>query len=277
MFALISAVALASCEGALGDSPPHAAPANPVAEGADGRVVLTWNAVTDAESYSILWRDDTTAGTEFTNIINDIETTTFTHTPLVNLRTYRYRIVAETSGGRGPESLTVSAAPVPCRDRSNGPPQQPRIQVYTVYFSPTTNATTYRIYTASTEGELAGRRPNAFFEETAASPRVRPLIPLSLPLFYRVFAMNDGRIGVGGPVALSPTHALVTQDLHRAAVAFGDPNQDGCLDLPLASNTTTGTVCHGHIRQPSAGGCGPRGPAGRGQDQRRLAIRGFHR
>src|SRR5215207_4315225 len=113
MFALVSAIALASCEGALGDSPPHAAPSNPVAEGADGRVELTWQAVTDAEKYTILWRDETMPADEFTNKISDIETTFFSHTGLVNDREYEYRIAAETSGGRGPESLAVSDEPGP--------------------------------------------------------------------------------------------------------------------------------------------------------------------
>ncbi|MDP9199172.1 MAG: fibronectin type III domain-containing protein, partial [Pseudomonadota bacterium] len=93
-FALISALALAGCSDAFGTSPPHAAPANPVAEGGDGEVELRWGAVTDAARYVILWRDETLPAGEFSNSIKDIEETTYTHTGLVNLRRYEYRIVA---------------------------------------------------------------------------------------------------------------------------------------------------------------------------------------
>ena len=38
---------LTGCEGTFGESPPHTAPANPTAEGSDGRVELSWDAVAD--------------------------------------------------------------------------------------------------------------------------------------------------------------------------------------------------------------------------------------
>ncbi len=108
--AVLGALLIAGCGSG---SPPHAAPANPVAEGSDGQVDLSWNAVTGAKKYVIRWADDTTPGSELINEIKDITTTTYSHTGLTNFRTYRYRIVAETSGGRGPESLLVKAEPGP--------------------------------------------------------------------------------------------------------------------------------------------------------------------
>ena len=56
--ALWGLLALSACEGALGTSPPHAAPANPRAEAGDGEVELNWGAVTDATRYVILWGND---------------------------------------------------------------------------------------------------------------------------------------------------------------------------------------------------------------------------
>ncbi len=245
MFALISAFALASCEGALGESPPHAAPARPTAEGADGRVELTWNAVTDADNYTILWRDETMPAGEFTNKFTDIEETSFSHTGLVNSRLYEYRIAAETSGGRGPESLTVHAEPGPVPGPVEWSVVTSQGPGHTIYFATAANATHYRVYVSSTEQALLGRRPPSLFAETDTSPLVRDAIPLTTPAYYRVIAMNDDRIGVGGPIVVSPTHLVTTHDLPRAGIAFGDPNHDDCLDIPTATGAITGTTCQG--------------------------------
>ncbi|MEX1993963.1 MAG: FG-GAP-like repeat-containing protein [Steroidobacteraceae bacterium] len=241
--ALFALVALTGCEGAFGESPPHAAPSSPFAEASDGQVELSWGAVTDADGYMILWTDSTEPGAPFSNVINDITGTTYVHTGLVNLRTYRYRIVAQTGGGRGPESITVSATPGPVPGPIEWTVVTAENPGNSIHFSPATLATGYRIYFASTETALAGRRPFALFEAATTSPAVRATIPLTLPLFYRVFAMNDERIGVGGPVAMSPTHAVTTHDLPRTGLAFGDPNDDDCLDLPTAAGMVNATAC----------------------------------
>jgi hypothetical protein len=57
--------------------------------------------------------------------------------------------------------------------------------------------------------------------------------------------MNDSRIGTDGPVALSPTHTVANLDHPRAALAFGDPNDDDCLDTATALGNKTGTACLG--------------------------------
>ena len=247
MFALISAFALASCEGAFGDSPPHAAPAFPSAEGADGRVELTWRAVEDADEYTILWRDETMPAGEFTNKITDIEDTFFSHTGLVNLRLYEYRIAAETGGGRGPESNTVRARPGPVPGAVEWVAVTSQNPGHTIHFAETTDATHYRVYFGASESALAGLRPNTFFEETDDSPFIRPLVTISTPVYYRVFAMNDDRIGLGGPIAGSPTFGVNTFDMTRVNVAFGDPNNDGCLDTPTAAGAVSGTSCLGSL------------------------------
>lgn len=244
-FALISALALAGCSDAFGTSPPHAAPANPVAEGGDGQVELRWNAVTDATRYSILWRDDTLPEGEFSNQIKDIEDTTFTHTGLVNLRLYEYRIVAETSGGRGPESLTVRAVPGPVPGAVEWTVVTSGNPGHTIHFSPAAGATHYRVFFGTQEAQLAGRRPGTFFEEVDESPHVRPSVTVATPVYYRVIAMNDERIGVDGPIAVSPTHEVVTFEFPRVNTAWGDPNGDGCADTVTSAGTVTGTTCLG--------------------------------
>ena len=69
-------------------------------------------------------------------------------------------------------------------------------------------ATHYRVYRAGSEDQLAGRRPLALFDETDSSPFVLEDVAVTTSLYYRVIAMNDTRIGFGGPVAVSPTPSL---------------------------------------------------------------------
>jgi hypothetical protein len=134
---------LAACEGALGTSPPHAAPANPTAEGRDGRVELTWQAVTDATRYVILWGNGPTA--TYDNEITGIEGTAYTHEGLENLVKYRYKIVAETSGGRGPESLAVVATPGPVPSAIEWTVVTAQNPGHTIIFPTAKRATRYRI------------------------------------------------------------------------------------------------------------------------------------
>ncbi|MBF8292240.1 MAG: guxA, partial [Steroidobacteraceae bacterium] len=226
--ALLGALMASGCGGG---SPPHAAPANPVAEGLDGQVDLSWNAVTGAKDYTILWSDGTIPGGGLTNEIKDLTETTYAHTGLVNFRTYSYRIVAATSGGRGPESNLVSAEPGPLP----GPVEWTVVVSgdpgHTIHFATATAATKYRVYIAASPDALAGRRPNSLFEEVDASPDVRATVVINTPLLYRVIAMNGTRIGFDGPVAMTAAHGIATYDLARLGLAFGDPNADSCLDM----------------------------------------------
>jgi hypothetical protein len=227
-------VGLAGCGGTLGESPPHAAPSNPQAEAEDGRVELSWGAVEGADRYLILWDDVQDGPRTYENKIKDVKGTEYSHTGLTNLREYHYRIVAETSGGRGPESKAVSATPGPVPGSVEWAVVTAQDPGHTIYFAPATNATHYRVYFAGLESQLAGRRPNAPFEETDGPPLVRKDIPVSSSLFYRVIAMNDSRIGTGGPVAISPASVISDHDLPVAGIAFGFVDDDTCLDLPTA-------------------------------------------
>ncbi len=244
--ALLYALMASGCSGG---SPPHAAPANPVAEGLDGQVELSWNAVVGAKKYVILWSDGSNPGGGLSNEIKDISATTYNHTGLTNLRTYQYRIVAETSGGRGPASILVSAEPGPVP----GPVEWAAVVSgdpgHTIHFAPAAMATSYRVYIGASENNLTGRRPAALFEEVNASPSVRATIVLNTPLAYRVIAMNGSRIGFDGPVAMTSAHAVTTFDFVRLGLAFGDPNADNCLDMVNAGGGISGTVCTGTFNQ----------------------------
>jgi len=235
---------LAGCEGSLGTSPPHAAPANPSAEGEDGAVVLTWSAVTDATRYVILW-DTALTGATFENEITGIQDTTYTHTGLDNLTRYRYRIVAETSGGRGPESNPVSAIPGPVPSPLEWTAVTAQATTQTIYFPTAVNATHYRVYSAGTEAQLLGRRPLAPFFEVDGPPAVRDNVTVTNSAYYRVIAMNETRIGTGGPVAVSPSSVISEYVLPVAGAAFGRVTDDDCPDLITATGTVDTGACVG--------------------------------
>jgi hypothetical protein len=243
--ALFGLAALSGCEGTFGTSPPHAAPPNPRAEGEEGRVDLFWGEVPGASNYVILW-DDNSGEPTYDNVINGIEALQYSHTGLTDLRTYHYKIVAETSGGRGPESRAVEATPGPVP----GPVEWVAVTAqdpgHTIYFAPAADATHYRVYFAGLESQLSGRRPLAAFEEADASPHVREDVTLTSGIYYRVVAMNDTRIGIGGPVAVSPAFVISEHELPLAGAAFGHVNVDDCLDLITANG---GSV--------AGGGCTP--------------------
>jgi hypothetical protein len=237
--ALLAVLTLAGCEDVFGESPPHAAPQFPQAEAGDGFVDLFWGPVTDADSYVILWSDGVTSG----NKINDITETAYRHTGLTNLRTYRYQIVGESKGGRGPESIAVSATPGPIPGTVEWVAVTNQDPGHTVHFATAPGATHYRVYRGTTEDQLAGRRPLALFEETDSSPLVREAIPVTTSIFYRVIAMNDTRIGFDGPVAVSPTHRMTEYILPVAGAGFGEANSDDCQDLATALGAVNTTFC----------------------------------
>jgi FG-GAP-like repeat len=246
--ALFGLALLAACEGDFGTSPPHAAPADPVAEAADGQVELSWGEVTDATQYVILWENDG-SDENFDNEITGIEDTSFVHEGLTNLELYRYKVVAETSGGRGPESVVVSATPGPVPDEVEWAAVIADDPGHTIHFAEVEGATHYRVYFAQIESQLDGRRPNAPFDEADESPLVREDIGLLTALYYRVFAMNDTRIGTGSTVAVSPTFLIGNHDLPFAGLAIGDPNDDTCQDLPTGDGTLQNEVCAGNFEE----------------------------
>jgi hypothetical protein len=243
--ALWGLLALSACEGAFGTSPPHAAPTNPSAEGLEGQVELDWGAVTDATRYVIRW-DNNAGSATFENEITGVEGTSYTHTGLENFRRYRYRIVAETSGGRGPESVTVSATPGPVPGAVEWTVVTAQNPGHTIHFAETTGANGYRIYFAGTELQVAGRRPVAQFVEADGSPAVREDILVTSGIYYRVVPMNDSRVGTGGPVAASPSRIISDHEVGAAGLAgtaFGLVNDDDCLDVPTALGSINTGVC----------------------------------
>ena len=90
---------------------------------------------------------------------------------------------------------------------------------HTIYFPTAARATRYRIYFGGLESQLTVRRPTTPFVQVDVPPAEREGIAVTTNAFYRVFAMNDTRIGAGGPVAVSPSRIISEHNLGSGGVA----------------------------------------------------------
>lgn len=88
------------------------------AVGGDSKVDLTWNAVTDATSYTI--KRSTTAGGPYTTIKTGVTGTTYADADVTNGTTYYYVVSAIVNGGESWSSNEASATPTASVD-----PNQP--------------------------------------------------------------------------------------------------------------------------------------------------------
>ncbi|RKD30898.1 Ig-like domain-containing protein [Lacrimispora algidixylanolytica] len=79
------------------------------ANGGDSKVDLTWNAITDATSYTI--KRSMTAGGPYETISTDVTGTTYTDTNVTNGTNYYYMVTATAAGREGGNSNEASAAP----------------------------------------------------------------------------------------------------------------------------------------------------------------------
>ena len=232
----LTAAALAGC----GGSAIHQAPSRPVAEGGDGEVEISWNAVPDAKKYTIRWEDSTAGETKFPNTIKDLTDTTYVHTGLVNFHTYRYQIYANGSGGDGPGSVIVSAETGTVPETVEWAAVVTEGTTQKVYFDPAAGAEEYRVYIANSAEALAGRRPDAGFVATAASPYVRENVSTGVANYYRVIATAGARIGFDGPVVVTSAFGISKFELPDVAPALADSNDDDCLDLVGAQGDCAG-------------------------------------
>ena len=87
------------------------------ATGGDSKVDLTWNAVTDATSYTV--KRSTTAGGPYESISTDVTGTTYTDTNVTNGTNYYYIITAIVAGRESGNSNEASATP----EASQTPPE----------------------------------------------------------------------------------------------------------------------------------------------------------
>jgi hypothetical protein len=233
---LLAAAVLGGC----GSGKIHQAPAGPSAEGEESQVRLSWREVPDAKSYIIRWEDQTAGETGFPNVIKDITDTSYLHTGLVNLHTYRYQVYAKGSGGEGPGSVVVSAEPGPVPGSVEWAVAVTSGDTHEIYFDEDPIADGYRVYAAGNPTQLLGRRPAAGFFEAEGSPFIREDVATGTALYYRVIPMNGPRIGFDGPIIINSIFAVGDFDLPEVSPALADLDADDCLDLVVAKGDCQG-------------------------------------
>ncbi|GAG51363.1 unnamed protein product, partial [marine sediment metagenome] len=88
------------------------APSGVVALPGDGQLSISWHSVSGATSYNIYWSYSSGVSKDtYDGKIEDISTTSYTHTGLTNGTIYYYVVTAENSYGESAESGEVSATP----------------------------------------------------------------------------------------------------------------------------------------------------------------------
>ncbi len=108
---------LAEVSTTLSDEPPLTpvvdcvsvlpSPSNPFAEAGDTSVLLSWEPVTDADSYVVYWQASDGSGASIS-----VKATSYMHEGLINGVSYRYSVTAmDTMGVEGIASITVAAIP----------------------------------------------------------------------------------------------------------------------------------------------------------------------
>ncbi|WP_312560198.1 fibronectin type III domain-containing protein [Anaerospora sp.] len=85
------------------------APVNLIATAGTSQVTLSWDAVTDAPGYNV--KRATIAGGPYTIIANNVATTSYVDTDVVNGTTYYYVVTAITADGESANSNEASATP----------------------------------------------------------------------------------------------------------------------------------------------------------------------
>jgi fibronectin type 3 domain-containing protein len=87
------------------------APSGLDAVAGNGQAVLTWNAVANATGYYV--KQSLVSTGSFTSIATNLVNVTFTNTGLANGTNYYYVVSAFNQAGQGPNSLVISAEPLP--------------------------------------------------------------------------------------------------------------------------------------------------------------------
>ena len=238
--ALLAASGLAVVLAGCGSSAIHQAPAYPVAEGTEGQVTLGWTAVPGAKDYTIKWEDTTAGESKFPNEIKGITDTTYVHTGLTDYHTYRYQIYAGSGSKKGPGSLIVSAEPGPIPGTVHWATVLSEGTTQKIYFEQAADAQEYRVYASNNPAALVGRRPIAGYTTTTTSPYVIQNIVAGQPYYYRVIAASGLRVGLDGPIVITPAFATGGFDLPGTAPALADTDGDKCLDLVGAKGTCVG-------------------------------------
>ena len=111
VFMLVSCSSSGNDEASI-DPPLPTVPVNIVAMAGNAEVVLSWDAVATADSYTVYWNTTGNVTTSDSSISAG-SNTQITHSGLTNGTTYYYRVLATNIGGSSNLSVETTAIPVP--------------------------------------------------------------------------------------------------------------------------------------------------------------------
>ncbi len=169
---------------------PTTAPAGLTATAGNQRIVLSWQAVTGATSYTI-YRGTASNGQGTTPIATNVTALTYTNTGLTNGTTYFYKVAAVNTGGTGPMSTEASTAPqtAPGRPLISATGGDGRV---TFTWAAVPTATSYRLY-RGTAANTYGTGPAV--SDIVGTSYVDTGVTNGTGYFYRLAAVNSSGEG----------------------------------------------------------------------------------
>lgn len=206
---------LAYARTSIAGLPPPVSPEISVTSVNDGKVSLSWNRISSALGYNILY----SVGRDFADPVSVVTTTTsYDITGLSNGTTYYFKIVAYNENGRGPESSSVSAVPLPALLPPTTPDGVSVVsgdRTATVTWTPVDKSTQYKVY-INTSSDMTTVNP---VDTTNSSFIFNNLTNLT-QYYVSVSATNSaGNSSPSRPVSFTP-----------AAVVLGSPT--GLIVMP---------------------------------------------
>jgi len=190
-----------------------------------GKVTLTWNAVPDAQGYSIY---RSTTGAFIGPPIASSTETTFKSGGLANDTTYFYTVAAKNMGGEGPRAAAVTAVPV-------APPAAPESVAavagdkrITLSWTPSDGAVAYNVYRATMANRQASQPVAA---AVAGSKFIDTTVSNGPTYVYTVTASNAGGESARSLAVKAGRHAPAAMTAESLAVF------DFC-DAPPAARAT---------------------------------------
>ena len=198
------------------------APATVTITAGDGQVTLSWDAVADATSYTVYWKN--TAGVTTTDTAIANATSPYVHSGLTNGTAYYYAIAAINAVGPSMLSNEVSATPqVPIPGVPQNVSATTGSAKVTIGWDAVAGATSYNIYwslaagvTPATGTKIAG----------AVTPYVHDGLIIGTTYYYVMTAIN-----AGGESPASAQVSAVVADYPQRRAFVTSTTGDGILGL----------------------------------------------
>ncbi len=204
------------------------APTNVTATPGNGQVTISWDAVSGATSYNIYWAIESGVSKDtYDGNIEDITSTSYTHTVLTSGTTYYYVITAENSYGESDDSSEVSATP----NAAGTAPSAPTSVIatagdgqITISWDSVSGATSYDIYWATYSG--VSKADYEGIISNATSPYTHTGLTNGTTYYYVVTAENSyGESDDSSEVSATPSGTGTAPSAPTSVIATAGDGQ----------------------------------------------------